>query len=281
MDQGLAFGCGRCLPCRISKRREWVHRMMLEAAQYTDNCFATLTYSDEALPSDLSVSPEETTNFIKRLRKAGLPFRYFIVGEYGHNTGRPHYHAALFGFPPCAYGISRKRPTCCPICTIVHKAWGRGQILLGSLEPKSMAYIVGYISKRMTRHDDPRLEGRLPEFSRMSLRPGIGHGMMHDLASQLMEYKLDVNLSDVPAVLQHGTKQYPLGRYLRRSVRKLIGRSPNAPPETLQAAAETLRAVREAAYSHSKPFKTALLENTLGKRIQIEARERRSRKKWL
>lgn len=283
---GGAYGCGHCVPCRIKKRREWQHRMMLEASQYGDNSFVTLTYSPENIPEDSSVSPRIASLFIKKLRKnTGVKLRYFIVGEYGDQNGLPHYHAALFSYPTCLYAGTRystRNPTgegCCSICTSIHKAWGFGRIHVGTLEPKSMAYVAGYINKKMTRETDPRLEGRRPEFARMSLRPGLGHGMMHELASTLMEHSLEKDLIDVPAVLQHGRITYPLGRYLRRSLRKMVGREPNAPQEALNQAKEKLQPLRQAAFNASIPFKTALLQASEGRRIQIEAHYRRRNKR--
>ncbi|UDN67879.1 replication initiator protein [robinz microvirus RP_165] len=282
IQDGNAYGCGHCVPCRVKKRREWTHRMMLEAAQYKDNTFCTLTYADEMLPEDMCVGPHIIQSFLKRLRKTSPKLRYFASGEYGDIAGRPHYHLALFGYPNCYNSRTQQLfQTCCAPCQNVKKAWGKGAIELAPLEPGSMAYVAGYINKKMTKKDDPRLEGRLPEFARMSLRPGIGYGLMHDLASTLMEYELDVSLVDVPIVLQHGKLQYPLGRYLRRSLRKMLGRDPNTPKEALDAAREKLRPLREDAYNHSKPFKTAILENSLGRRIQIEARQKRQRKTHL
>lgn len=104
--------------------------------------------------------------------------------------------------------------------------------------------------------------------------------MMHDLASTLMEHGLD-QLVDVPAVLEHGRSAYPLGRYLRRNLRRFIGRSPDAPAEVLAEAAARLQPLREAAFKASKPFRTAILEASLGKRIQIEAKYRRRNKRAL
>lgn len=268
---GNAFGCGQCIPCRINKRREWTHRMMLEAALHGDNCFCTLTYDEEHLPNDLSVSPKVLSVFIRGLRKRGHKVRYFGCGEYGDHTFRPHYHIALFGFPTCAWGTTRKKDYCCPICSVVRETWGRGQILLGSLEPKSMAYVAGYITKKMTRDDDPRLEGRLPEFARMSLRPGIGYSMMHEVASTLMEFNLDKVLVDVPAALTHGRKSWPLGRYLRRNLRTMLGREANAPKEALDEQKAKLQPLREAAFNNSRSFKSEILKASLGKRIRIEA----------
>jgi len=248
---------------------------MLEAAQYGDNCFVTLTYDPKKLPDTMSVYPATLSAFVKRLRfNTQHKLRYFGCGEYGDKSGHPHYHLALFNFPTCLYGRTRHHvPTCCSLCETISKAWGYGRIELGTLTPHSMAYVAGYLNKKMTRDTDPRLEGRRPEFARMSLRPGIGLGMMHELASTLMELGTD-NMVDVPAILAHGRTNYPLGRYLRRNLRKLIGRSPNAPQAALQAYKEEMRPMREAAFNASLPLKTAVLEKSLGRRIQIRAKYR-------
>ena len=47
-EQKLFFPCGQCLSCRITKRRKWVTRMILESRDYGDKqSFITLTYSPE------------------------------------------------------------------------------------------------------------------------------------------------------------------------------------------------------------------------------------------
>lgn len=247
---------------------------MLEAAQYVDNTFATLTYSDENLPANDSVSPREVQLFIKRLRKLyPVKFRYFAVGEYGEDSGRPHYHLALFGFKGCAYGVTRKRANCCPSCDLVSARWGKGHILLGELTKDSAQYIAGYTTKKWTKPEHPGLAGRAPEFARMSLRPGIGLGMMHDLASVLLEHKLDERMIDVPTSLQHGAQKWPLNRYLRRKLREFIGRPPNAPQAALDEQSEALRPLREIAFASSTPLKAQILEASLGTRRSIHARE--------
>lgn len=253
---------------------------MLEASQYEDNVFATLTYRDGDLPVDLSVCPAELSSFVKRLRaNSGVKFRYFGVGEYGDESGRPHYHLALFGYPMCRYGITRKKERCCAACDTVSRSWGKGQILLGTLEVKSARYIAGYTVKKMTADDDPRLEGRLPEFARMSLRPGIGIGMMHELASVLLEHKLEEKMIDVPMTLQHGMKQMPLGRFLRRKLRTFIGREANAPEGAMALQKETLQNLRKVAWENKTPLSEEVQKSLLGKQIQSEARERRNRKR--
>lgn len=209
-----AFGCGQCLPCRLNRRRLWTHRLILEALVHPGASFLTLTYEDANVPENSSLSPRDLQLFIKRLRHyTGAYLRYFAVGEYGDLTQRPHYHLALFGIGP----IESADP--------VHKCWGLGHTHAGELTLQSAAYIAGYVTKKMTSKDDERLQGRYPEFARMSNRPGIGALAIGDLADALSnKHGWDEigRTGDVPMALRHGPKLLPLGRYLRRKLREAM-----------------------------------------------------------
>lgn len=98
--------------------------------------------------------------------------------------------------------------------------------MLGDLTKDSAQYIAGYVTKKMTDKADPRLKGRHPEFARMSLRPGIGALAIEDIALVLTtDHGCDeiLNTGDVPQVLMHGSKRWPLGRYLRKKLREHLG----------------------------------------------------------
>lgn len=255
---------------------------MLEAAQYDENSFVTLTFDDDSLPADSSLSPRTLTLFIKRLRKEldlqGLGrIRYFGCGEYGETSGRPHYHLALFNYRPCEYGVTRvSKRSCCSTCDLVSRAWNQGITQVGTLEQSSAAYVAGYVTKKYT--PAKQLNGRHPEFARMSLRPGIGLGMAHEIASTLLQYSIPERMVDVPLALQHGPAKWPLGRYLRRNLRTFIGRSERTPNEVLSQQENEMLAVRETAWTSKKSVKAQVLENSLGRRLQIEAREKRKRR---
>lgn len=230
----MLVGCGQCMPCRINRRRIWVHRLMLEAALHADKSFVTVTYSDGNLPPGGTLVPADLRNFLKRLRKAVEParLRFFACGEYGETTQRPHYHLALFGYPNCSYGQSRYSRThrnCCPACDALRDAWGLGAVFLGELSDASASYVAGYVLKKMTSADDVRLGGRHPEFARMSNRPGIGADMMHEVASTLLTFNLDETQPDVPSALRHGRRMMALGRYLHRKLRTYVGKDPDSP----------------------------------------------------
>ena len=223
---------------------------MLEAVLREDNAFVNLTYSEEHLPRVASTSvptlrPKDLTDWLKRLRRAIQPskIRYYAVGEYGDVSWRPHYHVALFGYPTCLRGGTRpnRAGVCCPPCDLVRRSWGLGLVHLGSLERESAQYVCGYVTKKMTSPKDDRLEGRYPEFARMSLRPGIGADAMHEIASQLLTYDLEKKLIDVPLSLRHGAHNLPLGRYLRRHLRELVGKDGVPKEVQLQQSQEMLR----------------------------------------
>lgn len=271
-----AFGCGRCLPCRVSKRREWAHRLELEALCHAESCFATLTYSGEIT----SLEPQHGQLWLKRLRKAFHPrkLRYFLVGEYGDESGRPHFHAAIFGIACSGKSVPRNGGCECPVCSGVRSTWGYGHVMVGRLETKSSNYIAGYVTKKMTSRSDPRLGGRHPEFSRMSLKPGIGADALHDVASAILQYRSGDK--DVPLGLQWSKTQVkPLGKYLRRELRKMVGLDEKAPPETVQELANQMQIVRAFAWENDRSVSSvfqelfAPVEALLEARLQLKQRK--------
>nr|QJB18937.1 MAG: replication initiator protein [Microvirus sp.] len=272
------YGCGSCEACRISKKRVWAHRIMLEAYQYSDNAFLTLTYANnDQGDQPWSLCKKDVQDFIKRLReKFPQKIRYYLVGEYGDRTFRPHYHAALFNFPTCVYLRTRnERISCCPTCDLVRDVWGFGRIELALLENDSASYVAGYITKKMTSRHDPRLDGRDPEFAIMSLKPGIGFDAMHEVASQILTHNLvNENSPDVPSGLRHGKKILPLGRYLRRTLRKMSGMNPDAPTQTIEAMDAEMLPLLIAAKKDKEALtlKRQLLKKNQGNLASISAR---------
>ena len=94
----LDLPCGKCVGCRLERSRQWAVRIMHEASTHADNCFVTLSYSDENLPTNNSLVYEHCRDFMKRLRSRyprdiddGI--RFCHCGEYSPEKRRPHYHA--------------------------------------------------------------------------------------------------------------------------------------------------------------------------------------------
>lgn len=277
-DGAMLYGCGQCLACRINRRRIWTHRLMLESTLHSASSFLTLTYNDENLPRGGSLDPSDLQKFLKRLRKyfAEVRLRYFAVGEYGDISFRPHFHLALFGLGPVVCGGLSLRGD--PLKTL----WGKGHVFAGDLSEQSSAYVAGYVCKKMTSKDDPRLNGKHPEFSRMSLKPGLGAGIVEQLAKSLFT---DVGVDsinengDVPGELRHGKKKWPLGRYLKRRLRVECGfGSPDTPKGGLVKAAARMRELSEKYLAdpenRSKSLRKIVLDKSLSDVASLVYREK-------
>lgn len=291
---GLAFPCGQCQPCRVNRRRMWMHRILLESLCHSENCFLTLTYNDTTLPLISlptgqevgSLEPLHLRLWLKRLREriSPLRLRFYAVGEYGERTWRPHYHVCLFGFQTCYRGQTKRHilsgqrmwSQCCDRCRLVGETWGFGDVDLGTLNKDSASYCAEYTVKKMTRTDDPRLEGRWPEFARMSLKPGIGADAMWEYASEMLRYSLDETLIDVPASAGHGKKNLPLGRYLRAKLRLMLDKEIGAPDEVVKAREAELLPLRLAAKASSDvpSFRQMILDENSGRRAHFDAKEK-------
>lgn len=148
-----------------------------------------------------------------------------------------------------------------------------GDIEVGQLNSDSASYCAEYTVKKMTKFDDIRLEGRHPEFARMSRQNGgIGRPGCWDVASVLMESGVDELLVDVPMALDFAKRHALLGRYLRRELRSMIGREKEAPEEALDAVKKELQPVQEAAFNASRSFKEAVVEHNAGRVANIEGK---------
>lgn len=189
----LELPCGRCIGCRSDRARAWSIRIGHEAQLYDENVFVTLTYDDASLPASRSLEYGDFSGFMKRLRKrlrgrcqspdGRFPIRFFVAGEYGSRTGRPHWHAVLFNcwFPDQQRLINETwRSRMC------EELWSRGNVVIGAVTPSSAAYVAGYTSKKVygagaaDHYEDVvnlrtgEVTARRPEFCVMSRRPGIG-----------------------------------------------------------------------------------------------------------
>lgn len=137
----LSLPCRKCSGCRKAKAKEWALRNHLELHDHDHASFATLTYDEKRVPPTLS--KRDWQLFIKRFRKqldspmGPTPIvRYFMSGEYGETTGRPHYHAILYGVNPITYR------------DLIQKTWGRGLTHTVEVTPASINYVAGYTSKK-------------------------------------------------------------------------------------------------------------------------------------
>lgn len=213
----LEYGCGQCSSCRLNRRRQWTARLLLEWCCHTESMWPTLTYDNKHLPVNGSLVPRDIQLFLKSLRKSIHPskVRFYVVGEYGDRTQRPHYHCVLFGLDNQV---------------AVKKAWPHGSVFFGVVSPQSLAYNVSHITKSTHKFSDYKgmLKGRYPEFHRMSLRPGIGYNAVEGIADWLTSHagaKYVSEHHDVVSSFRMEGVIWPLGRYLKNAIREKIGMS--------------------------------------------------------
>ena len=188
-DCVVTVPCGQCIGCRLERAREWAIRCVHEADMYDDNCFITLTYNDAYLPPNESLRKSDFQKFMKRLRKefSSRTVRYFMCGEYGDENKRPHYHACLFNVDfidkyECVDVHGRKywrSPT-------LEKLWPFGFSEIGEVTMNSAGYVARYCLKKITGKDaDAHYGKKIPEYTCMSRRPGIGYEWLEKFESDV------------------------------------------------------------------------------------------------
>lgn len=183
--------CGKCIGCRVGKSREWANRIMCESQMHEDSWFVTLTYENEhlpILPNGLqTLEKRDVQLFFKKVRKNVGQCRYYVSGEYGESTLRPHYHACIFGlslrdlvpYKSTASGMLYNSDA-------LAKCWGLGHVVVARLTWECAAYVARYTLKKVGGDSaDAHYLGRLPEFSLMSRKPGIGGHWWEKFASDV------------------------------------------------------------------------------------------------
>ncbi|QKI28935.1 VP4 [Kummerowia striata gokushovirus] len=212
----MTLNCGKCINCRLAYSREWALRIMHEVQVTDGECsFLTLTYDDEHLPRDYGLHYEDFKLFMYRVRNTGRKVRFFMCGEYGEETGRPHFHAVFFN---CSFADKRFYKTIRGVpyyCSDeLTKIWGNGLIIFSDVTLASAGYVARYNVKKVTgdaaeeaysfvHPETGEVFTREPPFCQPSLKPGIGYDWF-------MRYYSDVFPCDF---IVHSGKKFPVPRY--------------------------------------------------------------------
>lgn len=202
--------CGKCVGCRLDYSKSWADRCLMELKYHKHSYFLTLTYDDEHLNyvelfnndgviyERPTLVKEDFTKFMKRLRfqyslDHDNKLRFFMCGEYGGKTLRPHYHAIIFGLEIPDLKVYKQSSIGDTYYTSewLNKVWQKGFVVIGEANEQSCGYVARYTLKKAFNEDeslynDSDLER---EFVNCSRRPGI--------AAQYFE--------DNPDILQYDT----------------------------------------------------------------------------
>ena len=212
--QGGIVPCQQCMPCRINKGRVWTARILMEQATTPFYCwFVTLTYNDENLPTTadgVSTLRKKALRHWIKVQRRRFRFRYYAVGEYGDVSKRPHFHLAVF--PQEDFDIAA-------LCA----TWRHGFSSFSEMQGKRARYLAQYTTKKLTAHDDKRLErDQEPEFRISSTCPGLGAAFASLVARQYRSpagQKIIEERGDVERTFRIDGKVYPLGNYVLARVR--------------------------------------------------------------
>ena len=170
--------CGHCVGCLADRSLQWVARCSLEQRMSNYTYFVTATFDDDHLPvkevfngRELVPTPvldkREHQLFLKRFRRRfeyeekPSP-RYFMCGEYGDRTRRPHFHYLFFMSdplpdlrPPTLIETGGKRPPPDVMtCDFLRNAWSNGHISVSPVNPARIAYVCRYTLKKLNALDE-------------------------------------------------------------------------------------------------------------------------------
>lgn len=211
----LRLPCGQCIGCRLERSRQWAVRCLHESQLYDHSVFLTLTYNDNNMSESGSLEYRDFQLFMKRLRKLKGSVRFYMCGEYGEDNFRPHFHACLFN---CFFEdreVYKLLPSGSSLYTskILESLWPYGFSSIGDVTFESAAYVARYVMKKIT---GPMAEDHyrryssvtgevfdlVPEFTHMSLKPGIG-------AAWFAKYRKEVYGNSLDRVVVNGHEQKP------------------------------------------------------------------------
>lgn len=160
-DEVHKVPCGKCAFCLSNKRSQWMFRIHYEMRnQEFPGYFLTMTYDERHVKrvgnGRLSLRFRDVQLWLKKVRKRKYYAKYIIIGEYGSQTQRPHYHALIW--------------TDCPPLEL-ERIWTMGSIHFGRLTMASAMYTLKYIIQPKQK-DETRNDG--VEKTRAQFSKGLG-----------------------------------------------------------------------------------------------------------
>lgn len=207
----IEIPCGKCYACRMNYARDWANRCLLEAQEHDSNYFVTFTYDNDHLPVNDFVDPvtgeigqtatlvkRDMQLFFKRLRRSleyrgdDRKLRYFMCGEYGSQTFRPHYHAIIFNLHLDDLKLYKKNDLGQNLYNseFLQELWPYGYVVIGEVTWETCAYTARYILKKQygsTAEIYDRFNF-VPEYTAMSRRPGIARNYYEEHKDEIYEF---------------------------------------------------------------------------------------------
>lgn len=141
-------------------------------------------------------------------------YRYYAIGEYGEESGRAHYHMAVFPQHPAQVDAIRRY-------------WKKGFTQAAEMEHERARYLANYTTKKLTKHTDDRLSpGQEPEFRTSSRNPPLGAVFAKNIIRhwrQPREASILQQRGDIERTFRFENRIYPLGSWVLNHARKELG----------------------------------------------------------
>lgn len=208
VDQVVLVPCRKCAGCLASQAREWAIRCVHEAwtnqrhsrdpstgitTRLPNAAMLTLTYRDEDLPDSGVLVHQHAVDFLADLGAVlGERVRYFLAGEYGGQTGRPHFHVLVFN---ALHVFDDRFPQRTPDnqevvrSLLLEHLWPYGLATIDEFNWKTARYVAGYVAKKShvggnftgplvdlvnPETGETKILAPAAEYRTMSRHPGLG-----------------------------------------------------------------------------------------------------------
>lgn len=180
LADGQMISCRECWQCRQRKIDDWVGRCIAEGKTAVGTSCVTLTYgADENGDTDhiraAILTYSDVQGYFKRLRANGFPLRYFVVGEYGKEKGRAHWHAILFW--------QKKIPPHELRTNFMERHWPHGYSFWDENNDRAIRYACKYLQKDLNASER---QGHMA----LSKKPPLGDAYFKILAKRYVEQGL-------------------------------------------------------------------------------------------
>lgn len=181
LPDGTEVACRKCKQCKRQIINDWAGRIIAETKTTKVTYYVTLTYGrDEHGEQDhiraAVLTYSDVQKYLKRIRDAYGKFRYFVVGEYGEEKGRAHWHVILF---------AEKEMPGVELNNIFYtdKKWTHGTSLWKKFQPHHAYYCCKYVFK------DYRDDLKIAKYS-MSKKPPLGDAYFKTVAKRYVDQGL-------------------------------------------------------------------------------------------
>lgn len=244
----IVVPCNKCLACKMRKSAEWAARAAQEAEYYPEGerWFVTLTYDEDNLPRYYASLGEvisggnpiggvptlhhkDVQDFLKRVRKAERDeaqregreerkLKFLMSGEYGDQTGRPHYHLIIFGLEiPDFQPVKVDRGVIHYRSDWLQTKWGRGIVDIEEYSLTNAQYVAQYTVKKAYGY---QAQAKYQELGIRAPYLVVSNGFSGRwVAEHQDEILAGKGESYLPT--KHGTRIAPPSAYAQRKVRRL------------------------------------------------------------